>query len=261
MKSKILFGPAGLGGVKEAVANLKHFSELGIRACEIAFTYGPYIKTDEDAEIIRKAAERYGIKLSIHAHYWINLNSEDPKKVEMSKKRIISCCKIGEKLGAYQVVFHPGYYGKLGKEETYENIKEAVLDIQKEIKNNKWNIRISAETTGKVNVFGSIDETLKLCKETGIDFTLDFAHLLARSNGKMSYKEMVDKFREFKKLHCHFSGIVYGEKGEKHHIVTPEKDLKELISLLKNTGQEIVIINESPEPLKDSVRGLSVYES
>jgi deoxyribonuclease IV len=255
---KIRFGPGGLGAVKDAVKNLEMFHSLGIRACEIEFTYGPYIKPSETLEI-KKAAEEFDIKLSIHAHYWINLNSEDKQKVEASKKRILTCCKIGEMLGAYQVVFHPGYYGKTSKQETYENIKNAILEIQKEIKKNKWKIKISAETTGKVNVFGSVEEILRLVKETGIDFTIDFAHLLARSNGTMSYKEMVENFKEFKKLHCHFSGIVYGEKGEKHHKLTPEKDLEELLKLLKKTNKEIVIINESPDPLGDSVKSLKIW--
>ena len=257
--AKIKFGPGGLGPVKDAVKNLEKFHKLGLQACEIEFTYSIYIK-EKDALEIKKAAEKFGIKLSIHSHYWINLNSEDKSKIDASKKRILDCCSIGEKLGVYQVVFHPGYYGKKSKEETYETIKEAILDIQKEIKNNKWKIQISAETTGKVNVFGSIDEIFQLVKDTGISFTVDFAHLLARSNGKMSYKEMVEKFKDFKSLHCHFSGIVYGEKGEKHHVITPEKDLKELLSLLKKTGQEVVIINESPDPVGDSVKGLRILE-
>ncbi len=257
--SKIRFGPGGLGPVKNAVENLKKFNELGIEACEIEFTYGPYIK-EQETEEIRKAAEKYNIKLSIHAHYWINLNSADKEKIEASKKRILDCCKIGEFLGAYQVVFHPGYYGKMSKIETYENIKKSILEIQEEIRKNKWKIKISAETTGKVNVFGSIEEILALREDTGIDFTVDFAHLLARNKGEMSYGEMVKKFKDFKKLHCHFSGIVYGEKGEKHHKITPESDLKELLLELKKTNQEIVMINESPSPLEDSVRALEIWK-
>ena len=110
----IIFGPGGLGGVKEAVSNLEKYHKMGIKACEIEFTYGVYIKENQ-AEEIRKAAERLGIMLSIHGHYWINLNSDDEKKVEQSKKRILDCCKIGHLLGAREIVFHPGFYGKKGK--------------------------------------------------------------------------------------------------------------------------------------------------
>ena len=106
----VKFGPAGLGGVKEAISNLEKYQSLGLKACEIAFTYGVYIKRKEDALKIGKAAENLGIQLSIHAPYWINLNSADKEIIEKSKQRIIRCCDIGTYLGAKKVVFHPGYY-------------------------------------------------------------------------------------------------------------------------------------------------------
>ena len=257
--NKVKFGPAGLGSVKDAIKNLEEMHKLGITACEISFTYGPYIK-EEECKKIKETAEKFNIQLSIHAQYLINLNSEEPKKIEMSKKRILACCKIGELLGVKYVVFHPGYYGKGSKEKAFENIKKNVLDILKEIEKNKWKIKIAVETMGKVNVFGSIEEIKKLVKETGCEFCLDFAHLLARSNGKMTYEEMVKEFKEFKIWNCHFSGIVYGDKGEKHHKVTPKEELKKLLKTLPK-NKEITIINESPEPLKDSVEALKIWES
>ncbi|MEM3113504.1 MAG: TIM barrel protein [Candidatus Pacearchaeota archaeon] len=258
----IIFGPSGLGSVKESVSNLKEFSKLDIKACEIAFTYGVYIKDEKDINVIREASEKYNIKLSIHAQYWLNLNSHDPKKIEASKKRIIDCLKTGEKLGCYAVVIHPGYYGKMEKEETYQNIKSAILNLQNEIKINKWKIKLCIETMGKTNVFGSIDDIKKLVKETGCSFCLDFAHLKARSNGNMTYKEMVSEFSEFREWHCHFSGIVYGEKGEKHHIKTPKKELVELLEALKplKKSHDITIINESPDPVKDSILSLKIWK-
>ncbi len=255
----IRFGPAGLGGVKEAVSNLKDFHESGLRACEIAFTYGVYIKESQKKEIseIRNTAKKLDIKLSVHAPYWINLNSKEKKKIEESKKRILESCKIGEMLGAYCVVFHPGYYGKIGEEETYENIKNAILEMQEEIKKNKWKIKLAPETTGKVNVFGKEEEILKLVKETKCFFCVDFAHLLARSQGKEKYSEMYEKFKSFKSLHCHFSGIEWGEKGERRHIITPENEIRKLLKILPK-NKDIVIINESPEPIEDSVKSLKI---
>jgi hypothetical protein len=43
-------GPAGLGPVAEAVQRLEEYSEAGLKACEIAFTYGIYIHKEKDAE-------------------------------------------------------------------------------------------------------------------------------------------------------------------------------------------------------------------
>lgn len=256
----IRFGPAGIGGVKEAVFNLERYHKLGLKACEIAFTYGIYIKNEKDAEIIGKKARELDIKLSIHAPYYINLNSADKKKLEASKKRIIDCCRIGEKLEAHLVVFHAGFYGKMDRETSYLNIKEAVLELLEEIKKNKWKIKIAAETMGKINIFGSAEEILRLVKETGCSFCVDFAHLWAREQGKISYEEIYDKFKHFPELHCHFSGINFGEKGEKNHKETPESEIKKLLQVL-GKNKNITIINESPEPVEDAEKMLKVWDS
>jgi len=255
----IRFGPAGLGPVKDSIENLEEYHRLGLSACEIAFTYGVYMHDDKDAVEIGKAAERLGIKLSIHAPYFINLNSKEKKIIENSKKRILDCCRIGEKLGAYRVVFHAGYFGGMDKEKTYENIKNAVLDIMKELKKNEWKIRIAPETMGKINVFGSVDEIARLVEETGCSFCIDFAHILARDK-KVDYVKIKNLFGKYNEWHCHFSGIEYGEKGERKHIKTSKENWKELLSNLPN-GKKIIIINESPDMVNDSVNGLKLSKT
>ena len=89
----ISFGPAGIGPVKDAISNLEKYHELGLKACEIAFTYGIYIK-ENDAIKIGKKAEELGIKLSIHAPYWINLNSLDKKMLKKAKKEFLIAAKL-----------------------------------------------------------------------------------------------------------------------------------------------------------------------
>lgn len=254
----IKFGPAGLGPVKEAVSNLEMFHKLGLKACEIAFTYGVYIKNKEDAVKIRKAAKKFGVEFSIHAPYWINLNSAEREKTEKSKERILKSCEIGHELGAKKVVFHAGYYGKSNKEEAYENIKTSILEMQKKIKENKWNIKIAPETMGKTNVFGSIDEIAKLVNETECGFCIDFAHILARYKD-YKFKEVLEKFEKADELHVHFSGIEYGDRGEKHHKRTPVEEIRILLNNLPKS-KKIIIINESPYCIEDSVLGLSLYK-
>jgi deoxyribonuclease-4 len=254
----IRFGPAGLGGVKEAVINLESYVKHGLKACEIAFTYGVYIKESE-TPIIREKAKTLDIKLSIHAPYWINLNSAEKSKVEQSKKRILDCLKIGNLLGATHVVFHPGFYGKIDKEKTYEKIKKEIIELEEERKKHEWKTKLAPETTGKLNVFGSIDEILRLVKETRCSFCIDFSHLYARSLGKASYEEMYSHFKEFKELHCHFSGIEYGDKGEKNHKLTPELEIKKLLNALPK-NKEITIINESPSPVSDAEKMLKINQ-
>lgn len=254
----INIGASGLGKVKEAVINLERMHDAGLKCCEIAFTYSIYIKEFE-TPVIREAAKRLGIRLSIHAPYWINLNSSDPEKIEASKKRILDCCKIGELLGAETIVFHPGFYGKRDKEESYEIIKKAINEIMDEIKKNKWKIKIAPETTGKKNVFGSIDEILRLVKDTGCFFTIDFSHLMARVEGKTSYEEIFEHFKQFSRLHCHFSGIEWGKMGEKRHIPTPDKEIRNLLQVL-DKNKDITLINEAPDTFGDAVKMNKILE-
>src|SRR5438876_311041 len=75
------------------------------------------------------------------------------------------------------------------KEEAYGNIKNEIISMMHEIKKNNWKIKIAAETMGKVNVFGSLDEISKLVKDTSCSFCIDFAHILAREK-KVDYEKV-----------------------------------------------------------------------
>lgn len=249
----IKFGPAGLGPVATAEKVLEDYARRGLKACEIAFTYSVYIKPEDAGRIGRRARE-LGIELSIHAPYWVNLNSAEKEKREATKVRILKCCEIGELLGARVVVFHPGYYGS-NKDGAYDAIKEGILEIMKELKARKWKIKIAPETMGKVNVFGSAEEISRLVRETGCLFCIDFAHVLAREK-KVNYFE-IEKLFPGRDWHVHFSGIVYGEKGEKHHRSTERREWRELLSKLPR-DKEIIIINESPTMVEDSVEGVNI---
>jgi|SRR3989338_3025367 len=268
----IKFGPAGLGSVATAEKVLEQYKKLGFKICEIAFTYSIYIKNQEAKKIGKKAKE-LGIDLSIHAPYFVNLNSDERQKREATKKRILKCCEIGEELGAKIVVFHPGYYGKMLKQKaqpsadllkcnqikkkTYENIKKQIKEMMNYLKEKKYKIKLAPETMGKVNVFGSAEEISKLSKETGCEFCIDFAHILAREK-KIDFEKIKKLFPQ-KNWHCHFSGIEYGEKGEKRHKNTITK---EWLNLLQNLpkDKEINIICESPSLIEDSVNGIRIWE-
>lgn len=256
----IRLGPAGLGGAKEAVENLQRFAKLGLKACEVAFTYGVYLGKI-DAIRIGKEAKNVDVKLSVHAPYYINLASEEKEKINASKKRILDSCERAHHLGAEHIVFHPGYYGKRTKEDTYEIIKEAILDMQSTIKEKKWKVKLSPETTGKVNVFGSVEEILKLVDETKCSVCIDFAHIFARQNGKIDYSELLGRFKKFKYLQCHFSGINYGPKGERNHLnMNSHPPFIPLAKEILKRNLDVTIISESPITWMDSLKMKTVFE-
>jgi len=260
MKNKIKIGPVGIGKLKDAVDNLENYGDLGFKACEIPFTYGVYIKEEKHKEFINSISKKVkdlGIALSIHAPYWINLNSNKQEVVEKSKERILKSCRVGEKLGAKKVIFHPGYYSGKNKEDSYDNIRDNLLELKEIISRERLKIRLAPETTGKINVFGDEDEIIKLVEDVKCSFCIDFAHLLARSKGKENYRKMIEKFSRFKEFHTHFSGIEFGEKGEKKHLPIDEGEFKRLLEILPK-NKNITMICESPEPVEDAAKMIGI---
>lgn len=256
--STIKFGPTGIGPIKDAATNLEMYHKLGFETTEILFTHGIYIKHKEDALKIKQAAKKFNISLSIHAPYFINLNSKEPEKIEASKKRILKCCEVGHWLGAKKIIFHPGFYSGMNSAETSIKIKKNIIELQKTIKKNKWDVKLYPEVMGKINVFGSIDEIGDLVNSTGCEACIDIAHILARYK-KYEFEKIKNTFK-MKNWQIHFSGIEFGDKGEKKHIITPPEEWKKVLKFLKGLNKNITLICESPDALNDTIVGKNIWE-
>jgi deoxyribonuclease-4 len=266
--TSIKIGPSGLGPANTAEEVLEEYHKKSFGNCEVLFVQQVYMNK-EQAEKIGKIAKKHDIKLSVHAQYFINLNSEEKPKVHASMQRILKCCEIGNALGAKSIVFHSGYYGKNFakaktqeekkkiEEETFQNIKKRILEMIEIIKEKKWDVKLCPETMGKINVFGSVEEISRLVKETGCSFCIDFAHILARDK-KVDYEKVKRLFPQ-KEWHCHFSGIEYTEKGERNHINLKKEQWKELFENLPK-DKEITVVCESPDRIENCVEGLSVLK-
>ncbi len=257
---EIYFGPGGNIG-KDIFESLRNIREFGLDAQELEFVHGVTMG-EETAKKAGTLAKELGVRLSIHAPYYINLLSEERAKIEASKKRIFSCCRIGHILGAKSVVFHPAFYGKNEKEEAFGKVKTEIEDLMNAIEKEKLSPEICAETMGKISQFGELDELIRLKHDTGCNICLDFAHLYARYKGVINYKEIFKKLNDanIEQIHCHFSGIVYGDKGERNHIQMTDEFAIPLIEELIKHDIEMTIINESPNPLKGALDLKRLYE-
>jgi len=254
----ILIGPGGTAGLGFE-EGLKKISSLGLTALEVELTHGINI-SNAAAKKAGELAKKLGIALSVHAPYFINLASDEGAKVNASKIRILQSCERMHNLGGGPVVFHPGFYQKKTKEETYSLIKDEVKDLMKTVKKKKWEAELALETTGKHSAFGSLDELLSLVKDIKCSLTIDFAHLKARTEGKMSYWEILDKVKGLKHIHSHFSGIEWTTKGERRHLLTPEKEIKSLLGEVLKRKLNITIINESPDVIGDAFKMKKILE-
>lgn len=250
---RILFGNAGSAGLGNE-EGVKHSKELNLDAMEVEFTYGVKM-SNSTAKKVGEIAKKLGIKLSVHAPYYINLASKEKIKLEASKKRILQSCERAHYMNASPVVFHAGFYQGRSEEEVYQIIKEQIIDLQKTIKKNRWDLRLAPEVTGKASQFADLDTLLKLKKETGCSICVDFAHLYARNQGKIDFDEVMKKIKNLPHVHCHFSGINYTAKGERSHKLLDKPFFTKLAKAIKKIKpKSLTIINESPDVFGDAVK-------
>ncbi|MBW2984457.1 TIM barrel protein [Candidatus Woesearchaeota archaeon] len=255
----IKLGPAGTSGLGYP-DGLAHCKESGLGALEVEFTHGVHMNNATASEV-GKLAKQANVDLSVHAPYYINLSSEEKPKVTASKKRILMSAERAHYLGAKYVVFHAGYYGKKDPEDVYLIMVKELTDMQNTIKAKKWNVVLAPETTGKASQFAGLDDLLKLRKEIKCEICVDFAHIMAREQGKTTYDKILDKLKGIKHLHTHFSGIEWTAKGEKRHLLTQAKDIKELLNSLIKHKADATIINESPDPFGDALKTKKILDS
>lgn len=257
----IRLGTAGIpiscnGSSIDAIPIIK---KIGLHAMEIEFVRGVHMSLDTAREL-GKVAKENNIELSIHAPYYINLSSVEKVKIEQSKKRILDSMERGEAMGAKIVVIHPGYYGDYTHEKCYSMIKENCEDI---VKRHKGSILLGLETTAKKAAFGSTDEIIKLCKEVkGCAPVIDFAHLFARESA-IDYEKVLDKFKSFKHIHCHFSNMKQNQKGgysDNHVPIENAPPFEPLAKEIIKRKLDVTIISESPLIEKDALKMKKIFE-
>ncbi len=263
---KIYLGPAGVpitAANHDTISGIERVAELSLSAMEIEFVRQVYM-SNEEAEKVGEAAKKLGIKLSVHSPYYINLCN--PEKVNASKWRILKSCERAHHMGAQVVVFHPGYYGKVEHAQALEMVGKACREMSAVLLKNKWKVNLGLETTGKVCQFGTVDEILAVCaKIKNCVPVIDWAHLYAKYQGHVDFKEILSKVISagYKKIHTHFSNIEFTEKGERRHLALDHKkpDFGKVAEIILHSDlDEITIISESPILERDSLVMLKTLE-
>ncbi|MAG52793.1 MAG: hypothetical protein CMH62_02415, partial [Nanoarchaeota archaeon] len=135
------------------------------------------------------------------------------------------------------------------------------------------NIWIRPEISGKIAQFGDLNELVKLSQDFDqVLPCIDFSHLFARTVGKNntyeefnSILEQVEKIGKdaIKNMHIHVSGIEYGDRGEKHHLILEESkfNYKDLMKSLKEFKVAGCLTCESPNIEEDAKLMQKYYES
>ena len=220
----VSFGPAGNSDSfsrahKSSLAAPGWIRAFGLDAYEYQCGKGVNVG-EETARKLGENARKEGIRLSLHAPYFINLANPDPESLQKTIGYITAACRAADWMGAERVVIHSGALMKRTRREEVVKACDAA---------GYGHITLCPETMGKINQLGDLDEVLELCQvDERLLPTVDFGHLYARSLGEEQGEEaterMLDKLERAlgeeraSRFHSHFSRIEFTPKGgEKCH--------------------------------------------
>jgi deoxyribonuclease-4 len=272
---KLLFGTAGVplsAPASTTLGAIEHIKKLGLDCLEVEFVKGAKMGNDTAGLIGRKAAA-LGLRLSVHAPYYINLNSAELGTRLASQEHLITSARLARTLGARTLVFHCGYYGHDSAERASQNITESLRNISSILRSEQNPVVLRPETMGRQTQFGSLDEILALCREVdGLLPCFDFSHLHAREKSENSYRHFSHVLRKIEKklgaralgdMHIHIAGILYGEKGEIKHLDLHKSDFNfdGWLQALHDAGAAGLVICESPNLEADALMLKNLYNS
>ena len=271
----LLFGTAGVpfsAADDSSLAGIERVRALGLDGLEIEFVNGVKMGLDTAAKV-RETAGRFGVRLSVHAPYHINFNSENPGIRLQSRERLLKTARIGAACGAASVVFHAAFYGRDTAEAAYAAVRSEVAAVQSVLRAERLPVTLRVETMGKRSQFGTLDEVLSLCRDVdGLQPCLDFSHLYAREgrvNSYLEFERVLSKVarklgpRSLRNAHIHIAGVHFGDKGEIKHLNLEETEFRvdEWLQVLRNLGVEGLVICESPNLEADAVMLKKLYRA
>ena len=248
-----------------SVGAIEFSKSIGLEALELGWVRSVRV-SEQTCAAIKATRDEQGVNLSVHAPYFINLNADEDEWPK-SRKRLMDAAHYGNLAGATDIIFHPGSYFERPPEDV---LKVAIPRLQgcvDELREAGNPVILRPETMGKSAMLGSLEDTLEMSKAIeGVEPCLDFAHLHARpgdgsintydewSNYLEQYSKALGK-KPLKRLHCHLSGIEYGPKGERNHLIFEEADidLDALFRALKDFGCSGRILCESPAMEEDAL--------
>lgn len=231
----------------------------------------------ETALKIGDEARKAGVRMSIHAPYYINLSSVDEEKRLNSIGYILRTLQIAQWMGADRIVIHPGNVGKLAREEAMLLALPVLADaIRQADEAGFGNITLCPELLGKISNLGSLDEVLTMCAlDDRMIPCIDFGHVHARTMGGLKstedYERLFDSLENAlgsertRKLHIHFSRVEYSAAGErKHHTLQDIQYGPEFVHLarvlLKRKIEPVVICESRDTMAEDACRLKDLYQ-
>jgi deoxyribonuclease-4 len=211
-------------------------------------------KSYQELRQLKSMAEELDVALSIHTPYYMDLVG-DGDLCFRSMDSIRWAGLMARDLGATTVVTHLGLYGEASERVAQRKVKERIQALAKWYRKHEIHVPIGLELSGRQEIFGSLSETLKVCKNVkGTIPVVNFAHYHARENGILrepkDFDKLLDEVWEFTdgEFYSHFSGVEHEGGNEKRFTSIKKGDLRfePLAETLVDRNQPITVISGSP---------------
>ncbi|MCM1404351.1 MAG: TIM barrel protein [Prevotella sp.] len=266
----VRFGPAGndakfyADGNQSSVDAPRWLAGMGLNAYEISFGRGIRM-TDKTAQVIGAQAARYGVQISVHAPYYINLaNTTNWEKNYHYIRRSLELLAL---MGGNRLVVHVGCQMQMTREEALRNCRQSLQAVITRLHNdgidNYW---LCLETMGKYTQIGNLDEICALCAldPQHLMPTVDLGHMNCLAQGQLDLERVFRQLQIFPQAHFHISFIEYGLKGEIRHLTLADKqfgfDLTVVMRHLRaRPGNDVVICESDSIMAQDSLQLRDFY--
>lgn len=245
-------------------------SKIGLDAVELQMTYGPRTKPEKCKEY-KALADDLGIRISVHAAYYIVLTSGEEEKISRSIDTLNKTYELTDLLGGKEVILHPGPLYGGDENEIAARFADNAAKFVDQI--GSTDIGLFIETAGKVGQLGSVDQILSLSRQIeGVHPCIDFGHVHARTLGTLENTSNIfalcDEIQCFldnnplKRAHFHYTPIHFGPRGEIQHRAVddryPEPQQKDLFGeAAVGESSEDGLFHPRPDPVAEALREMS----
>jgi deoxyribonuclease-4 len=251
--------------------------ELGLLNCTIGRTKIPGtvpFPTENQTQGVKELFPPTQNYLSVHAPYRISATSEEASKLKFSKANLSASLKVTDMLEGHHVTFHAGSFKK---KHNNEHVKQVLKNWEEGRKEKGFSARLAPEVGGKYNSFADFFTLVEIASEIDqLLITWDISHDFARGGNITSESGILQRLEALdssgiqidskNRLPMHFSGMVVGKTGEKHHTLLGKGngvpwDL--VFSVLKeqNFISKVNIICESKVPKGEKMAGNAISDA
>ena len=176
-------------------------------------------------------AKELDLELSIHAPYYMDMLREN-EVAQRSYDHLKWTMFIGRAMGAKHVVTHTGFYNKDKKTSINSAIKVFSSIVNEMPKSKNYPI-LGIETSGKKEIFGTIDDIISVLKKVpSAEPIVNLAHIHSITGGSLlevkDFEAVMEKFKKYSKdeLYVEFSGVEYEDHNEVKLTPIKQGDLK-----------------------------------